>query len=238
MRRSDQVALDMIDAFRRGTYAIGDALPPEAELCRQFKVSRSTVRTALSQLQGLGLVHRHQGAATRVMATEVAPVYVHSMHATGDLMNFAGRTVRTVHQIEPMIADEAFAAELDSRPGRHWVRVGQSRNVVGETRPVAWTDVYIAQEYGDIAEEVRTCPNLVYTLLEKRHGIITREIRQSIVATTLDMAMAQVFDAAPGASALKLTRRYIDMQDDCVIVAISVLPSPDFRYEIVLRRQV
>ena len=72
MRRSDQVAQDMIEAFRRGAYAIGDALPPEAELCRRFKVSRATVRTALSQLQGLGLVHRHQGAATRVMATEWA----------------------------------------------------------------------------------------------------------------------------------------------------------------------
>ncbi|UOM35063.1 GntR family transcriptional regulator [Acuticoccus sp. I52.16.1] len=237
MRRSDQVAQDMIEAFRRGAYAIGDALPPEAELCRRFKVSRATVRTALSQLQGLGLVHRHQGAATRVMATEIAPIYVHSMHAAGDLMNFAGPTVRKVHHIEPMIADEEFAAELDNRPGRRWVRVGQTRHVLGQDVPVAWTDVYIAHEYGDIADEVPAYGNLVYTLLEKRHGVITKEIRQSIVATNLSQAMATVLCAEPGESALKLTRRYIDMQDTCSLVAISTLPSPSFCYEITLRRQ-
>lgn len=238
MRRSDQVAQDMIEAFQRGTYAVGDALPPEAELCRQFKVSRATVRTALSQLAALGLVHRHQGAATRVRATEVAPVYVHSMRAAGDLMNFAGPTTRTVHHIEPMIADEEFAAELDNRPGRRWVRVGQTRHVEGRERPVAWTDVYIANEYGDIAAEVPTYEGLVYTLLEKRHGVITMEIRQTIVATNLGSSLAEVLDAAPGESALKLTRRYISMQDDCSLVAISTLPSSAFRYEITLRRQI
>ncbi|WP_162409136.1 GntR family transcriptional regulator [Acuticoccus sediminis] len=238
MRRSDQVAQDMIEAFQRGAYAIGDALPPEAELCRQFNVSRATVRTALSQLQALGLVHRHQGAATRVTATEVAPVYVHSMRAAGDLMNFAGPTVREVHLIEPMIADEDFACELDNRPGRRWIRVGQTRHVEGRPRPVSWTDVYIAKEYGDIAEEVPTYGGLVYTLLEKRHGVITKEIRQTIVATNLTDELAGILDAAPGESALKLTRRYIDMQDRCSLVAISMLPSSAFSYEITLTRQV
>ena len=239
-RRSDEVAQHMIEAMTGGTYAVGDALPPESELCRQFGVSRATVRTALAQLQALGLVNRHQGAATRVLATEVAPLYVHTMRASGDLMQFAGPTTRTVHGIEPFIADEAFARELDNRPGRRWVRIGQTRHETARdtTRPVAWTDVYVAAEYGDIAAEVPGFGDLVYKLVEKRHNVIIKEIRQTIVATTLSPTAAARLDAAPGESALKLTRRYFSIDDGCALVAISLLPSSVFSYDITLTRQV
>ncbi|MFV0474440.1 MAG: UTRA domain-containing protein, partial [Pikeienuella sp.] len=65
----------------------------------------------------------------------------------------------------------------------------------GDTRPVAWTDVYIAQEYSDIAEDVPHCPDLVYTLLERRHGVVTQEIRQTIVATNLSARFAEILAA-------------------------------------------
>ena len=44
MRRSDQVAQDMIEAFRRGAYAIGDALPPEAEYAGLYARFAALVR--------------------------------------------------------------------------------------------------------------------------------------------------------------------------------------------------
>ena len=42
----------------------GDLLPSEAELCRSFGISRSTVRQAIGELEEEGLVIRHQGKDT------------------------------------------------------------------------------------------------------------------------------------------------------------------------------
>ncbi|MFR5969493.1 MAG: GntR family transcriptional regulator, partial [Oscillospiraceae bacterium] len=49
-----------------GTLAPGALLPSEAELCRTFDVSRSTVRQAIGALESEGLVVRKQGRGTFV----------------------------------------------------------------------------------------------------------------------------------------------------------------------------
>ena len=49
-----------------GTLATGALLPSEAELCRSFDVSRSTVRQAIGALETEGLVIRKQGRGTFV----------------------------------------------------------------------------------------------------------------------------------------------------------------------------
>ena len=44
-----------------GTLNPGDQLPSESELCKNFDISRSTVRQAVSMLEDEGLVVRKQG---------------------------------------------------------------------------------------------------------------------------------------------------------------------------------
>ena len=44
-----------------GTLSAGELLPSEAELCRTFDISRSTVRQAIGYLEAEGLVVRKQG---------------------------------------------------------------------------------------------------------------------------------------------------------------------------------
>ena len=43
--------------MRDGVHPPGGRLPTEADLCRRFEVSRATVRSALKELDVLGLVH-------------------------------------------------------------------------------------------------------------------------------------------------------------------------------------
>ena len=49
-----------------GTLSPGDLLPSEADLCRTFDISRSTVRQAIGALEAEGLVVRKQGRGTYV----------------------------------------------------------------------------------------------------------------------------------------------------------------------------
>ena len=49
------------------TWEIGDKLPSEKDLCIQYDVSRVTIRSAIQQLEAVGLVQTHQGGRTLVM---------------------------------------------------------------------------------------------------------------------------------------------------------------------------
>lgn len=55
---------DMSDRIRGGHIRPGEKLPTESELMRQYGVSRTVVREALSRLQAGGLVETHHGIGT------------------------------------------------------------------------------------------------------------------------------------------------------------------------------
>jgi DNA-binding GntR family transcriptional regulator len=236
-KRYPEVAAKIMADLKSGPLRVGDAMPSEAVLCEKFGASRSTIRGALAQLQKLGLVERKQGAATRVLSTEPPPTYVHSMSATGDLMQFAGPSWRQVRDIHPLVADEGLASRLGDRPGRRWILIRQTRHIDGQELPVGWTDIYLTEKYADIAEEVSDYPGLVYALLEERHDIVIHEIRQTISAMPVPEDLAVTLGVAPTSDALGLRRQYRDGDGRIQIITVSVLPAEHYSYEITLRRQ-
>jgi DNA-binding FadR family transcriptional regulator len=56
-------------SIERGEHVVGDKLPSEAALSREFEVSRSVVREALRGLQALGMTESKTGKGTFVTAT-------------------------------------------------------------------------------------------------------------------------------------------------------------------------
>jgi GntR family transcriptional regulator len=67
----EQVADALRDEIRSGRYGPGDKLPSERELTERFKVSKMTVRAAIVQLRGEGLVTSRVGYA--VLVAEPGP---------------------------------------------------------------------------------------------------------------------------------------------------------------------
>lgn len=69
-RRKGQVTArqQLVDALSReilaGRYEAEPLMPSEHQLCRQYDVSRVTVRLALSELESRGLIYRHHGKGT------------------------------------------------------------------------------------------------------------------------------------------------------------------------------
>jgi len=71
-RRPRNLAQRLVDDFaeriRHGQIAPGQRLPTESEIMRQFGVSRTVVREALSRLQAQGLVETHHGVGSYALA--------------------------------------------------------------------------------------------------------------------------------------------------------------------------
>lgn len=90
------------DRIRSGALRPGDRVPSDAELVREFGVSRPTVAKALQELQSYGLVQRKVGAGTYVLRTEI-----HSPRHFGLLIPGLG----TTEIFEPICARMASAAQ-------------------------------------------------------------------------------------------------------------------------------
>jgi GntR family transcriptional regulator len=63
---SQQIEQILVERIHGGAYPPDSRLPAEVELATEFKVSRATIRSALSTLSTLGLVVRRHGAGTFV----------------------------------------------------------------------------------------------------------------------------------------------------------------------------
>jgi GntR family transcriptional repressor for pyruvate dehydrogenase complex len=72
---SDRVAQAIGAEIRASRLIEGDRLPTEALLVKQFGVSRTVVREAVSQLKSLGLVESRQGSGAFVKAAGFSPLH-------------------------------------------------------------------------------------------------------------------------------------------------------------------
>ena len=88
-RKARSLGLDLVDKLtadmRMGRLQAGEKLPSEAEIMKQFGVSRTVVREALSKLQAAQLVETRHGIGTFVLPQNSAPTFQISPHQLGTL---------------------------------------------------------------------------------------------------------------------------------------------------------
>ena len=93
----------------------GSSLPTEEELQRQFGVSRSVVRQALSGLSDLGLIRRQRGRGSVVAATPVLRRHVQRAGGLDEQAAAHGQRLRThVLAVEPSEPPQAGIEALNT----------------------------------------------------------------------------------------------------------------------------
>ena len=93
----------------------GSSLPTEEELQRQFGVSRSVVRQALSGLSDLGLIRRQRGRGSVVAATPVLRRHVQRAGGLDEQAAAHGQRLRThVLSVEPSEPPQAGIEALNT----------------------------------------------------------------------------------------------------------------------------
>jgi DNA-binding GntR family transcriptional regulator len=236
--RHAALARDLIAAIGAGRFPVGSHLPTELELAESYGASRNTVRSALQELQGLGLISRKRRAGTRVEATTPRIGYRHAIASVETLMQFGAAHVRRVLSVEEVTAGRALARELGCPAGTRWLRLSSLRGATGG-EPIGWTDSYLDIAHADLADEIEASPDvLISTLVEARYGRRVAEIRQDVDAAAVPLAIADALVCPPGAPALRILRRYLDPAGLAFLVTLSTHPAGRFTVSLRLRREV
>jgi len=82
----EAVLAHLRSSIERGEHAVGEKLPSEAALSREFEVSRSVIREALRGLQALGMTESKTGKGTFVTATGPADNPTFGPYSARDLI--------------------------------------------------------------------------------------------------------------------------------------------------------
>jgi DNA-binding FadR family transcriptional regulator len=87
VRRSaaDEVRGQLLALIESGHLKVGDRLPSEAELSRQFGVSRPIIRESLGRLQALGLTESRPGSGTYVASNVTRLTLSFGQYSASDL---------------------------------------------------------------------------------------------------------------------------------------------------------
>jgi GntR family frlABCD operon transcriptional regulator len=121
----EQVRNVLVHEIESGAYDGDGRLPTETQLCEQFGVSRITVRRAVTDLEAMGLVQRHQGRGTFVVPRR-ASLGTMSVQGFSDQVVGKEKPTRRIVDSEVAPADEARARALGvpvGSPVLHLVRV-------------------------------------------------------------------------------------------------------------------
>jgi GntR family transcriptional regulator len=213
-----------------GRFSAG--LPGELALMRQFGVARVTVRRALGQLAGEGLITRRPGRGTHPVehgGGTVAPAGAPRTRLTGLLENIVSMSLNTtvkVLDVATVAASPAVAEALGLAPGdrvQKAVRVRSTRE--GPLSHITtWVPADVARRFG--RRELARKPILV--LLEES-GVKVGRAEQSISARLADAEVADQLQVEVG-SALLAVRRVIFDEQERPVQWLHGLYRPD-RYE-------
>jgi len=211
----------------------GDNLGSEAELCRQFNVSKIVVRQGLQNLEHDGLITRVQGKGTYV--AEHANTRTLRFYSAwfDDLIqeniDYRYRLVRKAETWPPSHVARIFNGSSDQKLYRF-----EGVRTLNE-EPVLYVVVYLPLGIGaQIADHVG--PNVTYiALIEQRLGIQIVELRQELSACRADELVASVLGLPVGAPTLWMQRTYASREGP-VAVSENFARPDKYRYSVRITR--
>lgn len=223
------------ERIRSGVLEPGSQLPSEADLCREFSVSRGTVRDAMRELVQSGLIERRHGKGSFVTPD---PVFASSpMKFSGlleDLYDQVSKVQARAVEIEVGHAPSHILRTLGLRPGTTLTVVRRERHLDGA--PFAFTVNYLPTQIGERIDpkELRARPLL--RILEERLGIRIDRAEQAMRATLADADVARRL-ATPFASPVMFAERvYFQQGDRPLQIAHSWYRADRYQFSVNLRR--
>jgi GntR family transcriptional regulator len=187
-----------------GVLKVGDQLPTEDILIERFEVSRITVRRAVQNLVGRGLVEIRRGKGTFVAAPKMTQEltelsgFVEDMHALG-----RKPTARVISK-EVVTADTTVASHLTLTKGERVVRIRRVRLADGV--PLSFDETFLPLEIGKkiITNNLKVEP--IFSLLERKYDIPLIEAEYKLEAVAAEAEVASALRVKQGSPIFRIER--------------------------------
>src|ERR1700687_1878801 len=235
--RYRQLAEMLRAEIRGGRYGPEDRLPTEAELARDFSLSRHTVRSAYEDLLADGLISRRAGRGTYVTPPGQ---FIKAVGRFEDLLGSPRDSEMEI--VEPIrgIDDPEAAGLLGlESPAVHRVVVRR----IHSGKPFNVTVISIPPDIGALLSGVPWLNVLGGALRETVIGMVdslashrVTVVRQVVRAGTADPKIASLLERDAGSTMLVIERLYLDEQGRAVEFGVNYLHPDRYDYRVEVRR--
>jgi GntR family transcriptional regulator len=185
------------------TWASGTMIPSEPELCREFGVSRMTIRRAISDLVHEGRLRTVQGKGTFVATPKLEERFVQRAFGIYEDMERRGLQLSTqVLRQETIPASVEVATRLQIRPGERVHILVRLRSIEQEKVLISTTYIPAYLCPGLVYDDLST--GSLYRLLKTRYGLTIARGERSLEAVAAGQWEARLLEIALGSPLLRL----------------------------------
>ncbi|KZM69264.1 GntR family transcriptional regulator [Nocardia terpenica] len=229
-----QIASLLREAILMGRIGPGEKLPSEAELIEHFGVARMTVRQAVQELRGEGLVRSEHGRGVFVQPQAPIRRLASDRFARKHRAGADGKAAFSVEaeksgftasvdriQVHREKANPLAAERL--RVGPDHEVVVRARRYLANGRPVELATSYIPAEFatGTKIEQVDTGPGGIYARLEEQGHLLARFVEE-VGARMPHPDERRELEIGAGVPVITVVRTAYDMNDVAVEVCDTV----------------
>jgi GntR family transcriptional regulator len=187
-----------------GTYAPQARLPSESEIGTLLKVSRITVRQALSDLQKQGVIFTVPGKGTFVAPARPSQDLTR-LEGFGEAMSRKGHAIVN-RVVKHLLADASagVADKLRLAPGALASEIHRVRYL--DQAPVSFEMTWLPESIGERLRQENLAERDIFLILEADYGIALGHADIQIGAVNADAALAAALAVAPGTALLRIER--------------------------------
>jgi GntR family transcriptional regulator len=223
--------LQIADAIRHDLRGEGERIPSEHALCKQFKVSRPTIRQALDVLVQEGRIYRHAGRGTFSTAVTGDP-RMRVIGSLDDMMALAEENWFKLVSRDSLRVPPNIAQALKLPPGSPGYRVVGVRH--SENGPFQHVTAWLPEAIGaKIAEEDVTNSSLV-AAIERHLKMDVKFLEQVVDAALAPRNVAELLQLRPRTPLLRFERTYIAANGEPVEHAVTYQTGRRYPYRVIL----
>jgi len=226
--------LQIADSIRHDLRDEGERIPSEHALCKQFAVSRPTIRQALDVLVEEGLLYRHAGRGTFSTPSGATDRKLRVIGSVGDMIALGDETWFKLVSREVVLlpANIAQALRLPPRSSAYCI-VGVRH---AETGPFQHVTAYVPLTIGTTLSDEDLSKSSMIGAIERLIGVPIKLMEQVVDAALAPRQIAELLQVRARSPLLFFERTYFAANGEPVEHAVSWQTGRRYPYRIVLSR--
>lgn len=187
-----------------GVYPPGSMIPTETQLQEEFRVSRTTIRKAISMLTQEGRLSIRQGHGTVVLEKPTTQSLNSITTITGSLMERGFQVTVQGMSIDLTAAPEAAAKALHLERNSSVYRI--QRVLCADGEPTAYSCSYYRPDWLPNLKQYENTFISIYRLLQEKYNIVISEVDEVISAVNSNFIDSQILQIPQGTAMLRSIR--------------------------------
>lgn len=210
-----------------------DKLPSERELCEQFKISRSTVRQAMSELEKDGYIYKEQGKGIFVSLKSIEKDLFNFYSFTDDMKEIGKTPSSRVLDFKKIEVSEEIADKLKLDKNEKIYEFTRLR--LADKQPMIIETTYLpAKRFSNLSmKELNETP--MYDIFRKKYGVKfsnAKERFKPVLIRNHESEILEVSKKIPG----MMIERYTYENSKIIEYTISIARGDKFEYVINLKK--